>query len=822
MLSIIKILTIVTNIILPFQGLPQLEAQPFVDLHNDNYKSAATKSYDLMHTVLEINFDFHKRSLIGKEWITLTPHFYPSDVIKLDAKGMNIKEVAIIRNKKLILLKYGYDSLFLSIQLERTYKVGQKIILFISYNTLPDVFLAKGEHALHFINPDELKNNKPTQIWTNGEPENNSSWFPTIDKPNQKTTQDISITVPSKYTTLSNGTLKSKKINRDGTRTDRWVMDLPHSPYLFMVAIGTFTIVKDSWHGKEVSYYLDPPYAKNARSIFLNTVEAIDYFSLLTGIPYPWNKYSQIKLHDYNGAMENTTATAFDESGQNSLRELGDRNYESGNIHELFHQWFGDYVTAQSWANISLNESFADLSEVLWAEYKYGADVADDHLQSGLKGYLTNEDGWKKPLVRYHYNQEQEVFDGISYQKGGRILNMLRHYIGNAGFYKALNIYLKTYAFKNAEVCELRLAMEEASGFDLNWFFDQWFFGAGHPILSISYDWNEATKTENVYVHQMQEGKSFILPVAIDIYAGSKTERHLVWLREKNDTLSYILKHKPELINVDAEKILVADKTDNKSLQEFAFQYSNAPLFMDRFEAIDAATKKQSDPYAQLILNSALKDKYYGIRMKSIRGIDLKNNDIKKLVLPAIVDIANKETNNLTRAEGIKKLGMLNEPKYSLLFQNAMQSSSYAVQGEALSALGGIDQNLQFTLAKKYEVDCKGKLKETILDIYTRSGNDQEWNFVYHCYTDGNSPVQYSFTRQFADLISRVQNPAYAQQGIHSIKDLVIGERKFGIAPRIINILNQIKVQRGKLNDETTIKIIDEAITDINGKMKIN
>ena len=803
-------------------GVTKLRSQSLGTQPTNSYKNTATITYDLIHTVLDVSFDFHQRSLIGKEWLTLTPHFYPADTITLDAKGMKINAVSIIKNRKLLPLRYTYDGLYLNIKLDRSYNKGQKTTLFISYKTLPDVVLAKGEHALHFINPDDLKNGKPTQIWNNGEPENNSSWFPTIDKPNQKTTQDISLTVPIKYTTLSNGALRSQKINKDGTRTDRWVMDLPHSPYLFMLAVGTFSIIKDTWHGKEVSYYLDPPYAKNARSIFLNTVEAIDYFSKLTGIPYPWNKYSQIKLHDYSGAMENTTATAFGENGQNSLRELADRNYDSGNIHELFHQWFGDYVTAESWANISLNESFADLSEILWAEHKYGADVADDHLQIGLKGYLTNADGWKKPLVRYYYDNEQDVFDGISYQKGGKILNMLRHYIGNDAFYKGLHIYLKTYAFKSAEVGQLRLAMEEASGLDLNWFFDQWFFGAGHPVLTINYVWDESLKTEHVYIKQMQEGKSFVLPVAIDIYADGKTKRHRVCLRGTADTLSFKLNHKPDLVNVDAEKILVAAKTDNKNLKEFAFQYLNASLFMDRSEAIEAAAAQQSDPYAQSILNAALKDKYYGIRMKAIMALDFKNNALKNSTLPALVEIATNEKNNLTRAEGIKKLGTLNDQNYESLFRDAMQSSSYAVQGAALSALGEINKNLQFKLAKKYEGDCKGKLKETILDIFTRLGKDQEWNFVYHCYADGDSPVQYSFTRQFADFISRVDNPLYVQQGISAIKALVIGERKFGIAPRIIVILNQIKVQRIKLNDAASAKAIDEAIMEISAKTKAN
>jgi aminopeptidase N len=806
--------------IISFLTITQVRSQVISTAQNaDVYHGTATKDFDLIHTVLDVSFNFHQRSLIGKEWVTLTPHLYPQITVKLDAKGMKIKSLGIVQNQKVLPLPYTYDSLYLDIKLKQLYKKGEKITLFISYETLPDVKLAKGKYALTFINPDESKSGKPTQVWNFGEPENNSSWFPTIDKPNQKTTQDISLTVPVTYTTLSNGALKSQKVNKDGTRTDRWVMDLPHAPYLFMLAVGKFSIVKDSWHGKEVSYYVEPQFAKNARSMFLNTVEAIGYFSKVTGVPYPWNKYSQVKLYDYPGAMEHTTASSFGDNGQNSLKELADRNYDSGNIHELFHQWFGDYVTAESWANITLNESFADLGEILWAEHKYGADVADDHLQAGLKGYLNNADGWKKPLVRYHYDDEQDVFDGISYQKGGRILNMLRHYIGNDAFYKGLNIYLKTNAYKSVEVNQLRLALEEASGLDLNWFFDQWFFGAGHPLLTINYAWDESLKTQYVYITQTQERRLFTLPVAIDIYANGKTQRHKVWLRGKVDTLSFKLDEKPDLVNMDAEKILVAGKTDNKSLKEFAFQYKNAPLYMDRYEAIEAAAAQQNDSDAQTILSAALKNKYYGIRMKAATAVDLKNEAIKKLVIPSLIQLSAKEPNNSTRAETIKILGRLNDPRYTSIFSDAMQSSSYTVQGEALYALGSVDKNLQFLLAKKHEADSKGKLQEAILVAYINLGNDKEWSFVYHRFVDGNSPVRYAFTRQFADMTSRVDNPAYAQQGIIAIKNLVLIEGKVATAPRIIVLLNQIKAQRDKMNDKASMKVVDNAIAEINAKV---
>ncbi|HEX3023731.1 MAG TPA: M1 family peptidase, partial [Chitinophagaceae bacterium] len=228
-----------------------------------NYRASAAKINDLVHTKLEVKFDFSKSYLYGKAWITLHPHFYPTDTLQLDAKGMNINKVALLKNGKYIDLKYNYDSSFLFIKLNKTYKATENYIVFIDYTSKPNELKAKGSAAindakgLYFINPKGEEKNKPTEIWTQGETESNSAWFPTIDKPNQKCTEEINITVPSKYTTLSNGKLISQTKNNNGTRTDYWRMELPHSPYLFFMGIGEYSIIKDSYKDKEVSYYVE-------------------------------------------------------------------------------------------------------------------------------------------------------------------------------------------------------------------------------------------------------------------------------------------------------------------------------------------------------------------------------------------------------------------------------------------------------------------------------------------------------------------------------------------------------------------------------------
>ena len=254
------------------------------------YRASRTKINSLVHTKLDVRFDYAKRQLIGKEWLTLRPHAYPTDSLRLDAKGMDIGSVTMTGQGDAKALTFRNTGEFLDIKLDKTYPPGQNYTVYIEYVAKPDELKTKGSAAitdakgLYFINPDSAVAGKPVQIWTQGETEASSVWFPTIDATNQKTTQEISMTVPAKYVTLSNGALTSQKPNADGTRTDTWKMDLPHSPYLFMMAVGDFKITKDTWRGKEVNYYLEPKYAPFAKQIFGNTPEMLEFFSKKLGV----------------------------------------------------------------------------------------------------------------------------------------------------------------------------------------------------------------------------------------------------------------------------------------------------------------------------------------------------------------------------------------------------------------------------------------------------------------------------------------------------------------------------------------------------------
>jgi aminopeptidase N len=747
------------------------------------YRATAEKINDLVHTKLDAHFDYSKSQLNGKVWITLKPHFYATDSLALDAKGMDVKSVSIVKGNKNTPLKFQYDGMILNIKLDRSYKGGEQYTVYIDYTAKPDEYTGKGSAAitdakgLYFINPLGKEKDKPTQIWTQGETEATSVWVPTIDKPNQKTTDEIYMTVPSKYVTLSNGKLMSQKKNNDGTRTDYWKMDQPHAPYLFFMGVGDYAVIKDKYKNKEVNYYVEKEYAPVARKIFGNTPQMMALFSRLTGVDYPWVKYSQIVGRDYvSGAMENTTATLHQESAQQDARELTDGNSWEGTIaHELFHQWFGDYVTTESWSNITLNESFATLGSQLWNEYGHSKDAAYAERYGSLQGYYNGRNE-SKDLVRFHYGNKEDVFDAVSYNKGGGILQMLRNYVGDSAFFKSLNLYLNTNKYKSAEAQQLRLAFEEVTGKDLNWFFNQWYYGSGHPKFNITYSYDDAAKQASMIVEQTQgDSNLFKLPVNVDVWNGNTSTRHTIWINDKVDTFYFSAASKPELINFDADKILVAQKTENKSLADYLFQYKNAKNYIDRREAIDAAIKKQDDATAVQILLLGVKDAFAPLRSYTIGKLDFTKEQIKNAAETQLFDLAQKDNNRLVKAAAIAKLGELKEAKYRNLFQSALSDSSYSVAGSGLEALAKIDSTAAFAEAKRLSAQpSKGKLTSAITRVLIRFGDESSADVILKNFEDlPLEQAKFEAIRPLVDFLSKIKAAAPFKRGVDDLLNLV-------------------------------------------------
>jgi aminopeptidase N len=781
---------------------------------------------NLVHTKLDVKLDYQHAWLTGKAWITLTPHLYPTDSLTLDAKGMDIQQVTLVnKDKTQKPLIYQYNKKQLHIKLPKQYKRGEQYTVYINYTSKPNEYEKEiggdpmlGVKGLYFINPTGENKKKPIQVWTQGETESNSVWFPTIDQTQQKTTQELTLTVPSKYVTLSNGKLVSQKTNSDGTRTDYWKMDLPHSPYLFFMGIGDYAVIKDSWRGKEVNYYVEKEFGPVAKKIFGNTPEMMTYFSKITGIDYPWVKYSQMTGREFvAGAMENTTATLHQESAQQDARELTDQNSWEGTIaHELFHQWFGNYTTAESWSNLTVNESFADYSQTLWDEYKYGKDAGDAENFSGLQGYLMGDNS-KKDLVRFYYADKEEMFDAVSYKKGGRILHMLRKYIGDSAFFKGINLYLTTNKFKSAEAHHLRLALEEVSGQDLNWYFNQWYFGSGHPKLDVQYKYNDTLKEAVVIVKQTQAtGKIFRIPTYIDIYNGKTKTRHQVWAENAVDTFRFVALSKPDLINFDAEKILICEKKENKSLENYIYQYRNAGNYVDRREAVEFCGRKTDNAEAVALLKEALSDPYHLIRELAISKLDMKKEKIRQEIEPVIAQLVKNEKNRPVKASMISALSTTKNIAYKQLYESNIEDSSYTVAGASLEALSKIDSLRALEYATKLSNEpAKGKLDVAINKILIASGNEEVYGKLESKFLEMElSNQKFVLMQQIAEMIGSMKDSTKIKKGITLItgfRDQIPENFKEQITPYINGMILQGLITKFKASGNTEIVEFIEA-----------
>ena len=744
------------------------------------YRVTPTKVNDLVHTKLDVSFDYAKRYLNGKEWITLKPHFYPTDSLTLDAQGMDIKTIALVGAKGNTPLKYVYKDNKLLITLNKKYTNTEKYTVYIAYTAKPDELKVKGSAAitdakgLYFINPDGTDQDKPTQIWTQGETESSSAWFPTIDKPDQKTTQEISMTVKSKFTTLSNGKLVSQKPNADGTRTDTWKMDLPHSPYLFMMAVGDFKITKDTYKGKEVNYYLEPKFAPYAKQIFGKTPEMMKFYSETLGLDYPWNKYAQVVARDYvSGAMENTTATLHGEQIQKTDRELLDGNEEGTIAHELFHQWFGDYVTAESWSNLTMNESFATFGEVIWHGHDAGKDAEDKSRYEKLQSYISSTKNGESPvLARFHYADKEDMFDNVSYAKGSVILYALKNQMGDAAFYKSLNKYLITNAFKNGETHQLRLAMEEVTGKDWSPYFNQWYYNGGHPILAVDYGYEGGKATIKVKQRQDSAVQTFTLPVKIDIYAAGKKIRKEILVNSREQTFSFEVSTKPDLIDFDVDKIIVGELNDNKVAENYYFQYKNAPTYANRVEAIQFIMQSKAKSGQQILL-AGLKDPSGDLRALSIDGLNLEDAQIKAAALPVLVQLAKTDQDTEVRSAAISKLAETGDQTYKNLLVASTKDRSYRVIAAGISGLAKLAPQESLTALATLDQDTKAHIAPSIATLYISDPKDEHEEFYANIASKGNRNEVFAVIGQYFQYLRANNNPTVTEKGLNNIKNAI-------------------------------------------------
>ena len=730
------------------------------------YNPSEKLANDLLHTLLRINFDWQKQYAYGEATLTLKPYFYPQQTLVLDAKGMDIQTVQLVTNQGAKNLKFTYDKTQLNITLDKTYTRTETYKVFIKYTAKPNAIAAKGSAAitsdkgLYFINPLGTDPNRPRQIWTQGETEANSVWLPTLDQPNERMTQEFYITVDSRYTTLSNGALVNSQQNANGTRTDYWKMDKPHAPYLAMMAVGEFAVVPDKWRNLEVNYYVEPAYKNTAKAVFGNTPAMMEFFSQKLGIDYPWHKYAQIVVRDYvSGAMENTTASVFMEDVQVDRRGLLDAEWDYIIAHELFHQWFGDMVTMESWANLPLNESFANYSEYLWEEHKNGKMAADAAGLKELEQYLAEAETKQEPLIRYHYLDREDMFDSHSYAKGGRVLHMLRTYVGDDAFFTALKQYLTTHKFTSVEVDELRMAFEDVTGEDLNWFFDQWFLSPGHPQLRVAHTYQNGKLTLNV--QQLQDSSYtpiYQLPLKVAVWQKNKRTDYPITITKAHQSFTFPVTSAPDLVLFDGDQQLLAQVEHPKTDAELMYQFYNANQYLPKREALQALSTKVNDPKIVAMYKAALQDKVWQTRSDAITALS-KYTGADESLPQLIQEIALRDKKSAVRADALDMLASLNKATYTNTFTQGLNDSSYAVVAGAIQGLTTTKQEGLTPRLSAFENLNSGKVKSALAGYYAYFAGPEKYDWYMSTMDKMRGEDFFFFLQNFGGFLMKIPAP---------------------------------------------------------------
>jgi aminopeptidase N len=430
-----------------------------------------------------------------------------------------------------------------------------------------------------------------------------------------------------------------------------------------------------------------------------------------------------------SGAMENTTVSIFMEGLNLDEREALDSEWDYIIAHELFHQWFGNLVTTESWSNLPLNESFADYSEYLWFEYKEGKDKADMHHLAAMEQYMYEAEEKQEDLIRFHYHDEDDMFDSHSYAKGGRILHMLRRHLGDEAFFASLKHYLEKHAFSSVEIHDLRLAFEEVTGRDMNWFFNQWFLASGHPVLDIQMDTSNPESYLLTVAQRQDLGTTplYRIPFKVSIYKeGEVLDREFVLER---GVQQFALDNGAgtDAVIVDEDMILLAEKRTARGADMLSRQFARARSGVARLEALDSLTSAYLDSGDRTaLIVEALADGFSEVRGMALTRLPqvMSKEQVSGTLETSIVRIANEDPSHEVRASAIALLAELNAEKYAGLFQQLVLEPSYVVSGAALTAImdmpGGLDQKL--ALFAKLRDDRSIRIVVPLADFLTSEG----------------------------------------------------------------------------------------------------
>ncbi len=667
-----------------------------------------SRDYGTRNITLDLRFDWEREQALGTATITFSPLVTNLRRVEFDAANMTFTAVKLANG---VPLQYETETRKekLHIMLDRAYQPADVLTLVIDYHTNgvsqePGIGGAYNR-GLTFIKPTPSDPTRPRQIWSQGESEYNHYWFPCYDHPNDFATSELIATVEKPLIVISNGRLVETKDNANGTRTFHWKIDQPHASYLTSIVVGEYTPVETSYAGVPIFTYVYPNEVEPGKVTAARLGEMVKFFSEKTGLKYPYAKYAQTVTRDFGGGMENISATTQTDQMIHDARTELDQTSDGLQSHELAHQWFGDYVTCRSWADIWLNESFATYFQALWDEHSLGHD---DFLYRDVKGnqeqyYTAWKNNQRRPIVTKNYRDPDAVFDVYAYPRGGAVLHMLRKALGDDNWWRAINHYLNKYAHQPVETEQFRIAIEETTGQSMDWFFDEWLYKMGHPVFRVTQTYDPSAKRLSLTVRQEQkpdpdsaypQAAFFKTPVEIEIGTNNsaRVERVMIEPAEEQ-TFNFTVDSQPLLVNFDYGDTLIKELKYEKPVDALVYQLERDEDVTGRIWALGQLTERmkgqatadaEKQHVAEMIGHSLTNDKFWGMRFESAAALSGVTGAAARTALIG----ATKDQNARVRARAVTALAASKDPSLAGTYQGLLNDPSYSVIRAAALALG--------------------------------------------------------------------------------------------------------------------------------------
>ncbi|GCE10166.1 M1 family aminopeptidase [Tengunoibacter tsumagoiensis] len=684
-------------------ALPTPHARDF-ELPGDPLQYAPERPADVTHVKLEITLDFEQETISGTAFTTFVALYEEVKTIYFDAVELQIAEISIADGTK---LAYSQTDKKLAVTLDRPYKHGEEFTVAITYSARPRT-------GLHFMKPVPEDPTRFEHAWTFGQPRYHSYWFPCHDAPNDRATTEIIVTVPARFVTISNGNLL-EVIDHGATRTHHWLHNVPHAAYLVSLVVGDFAVIEDKYKEKPVTYYVRKDRKEDAPHYMGKTPRMMQFFSEYTGVEYAYDKYAQTVVEIYTGAMEHTTATTHSFALLTDKKGALDINDDMVLVvaHELAHQWFGDLVTCRDWSNGWLNEGFATYFEQLWGEHDRGQDAFKYEMLKEKQIYLAEDKRYRRPVVYYAYHDQGfELFDAHLYKKGGWVLHMLRHQLGENNFRRGIQAYLERYRTKEVITADLERTLEEVTGHSLARFFQQWIYSGGYPELDVTYSWDGENKLAKVKIKQKQKVDdltpcfytpldiAFTIPVADDPNGQTRTISLKVLLGEEGQTEQsfYLpLEREPLMVRIDPDGWLLKTLSFERSTKMLTYQLANDPDVLGRIEAAEALGELKDEANLEALKTALFHDAFEGVRAEAARAIGQYGNEKALNILIQALNELDPRQFSRVRSTIARRLGTYQENKQPELAQRAAETLrallekgdvSYLVEAGAAEALG--------------------------------------------------------------------------------------------------------------------------------------